>query len=187
MISFHPLTSDNFDHFAHDILLSEEMFPENIRETREGYLEALNQHRCIGLVATVGGIYAGNVIGFCPSGPLFTELRLHEIYDACDELLYLFNISAVPEFQNQGMGKRLLNTFLSHGRMAGFSKVGGHFRGNGSLKNFMQRGGTVMALFDNWFDTEETYTYCELCLNSDAEGIWECAPFPENAAVLAAG
>lgn len=43
----------------------------------------------------------------------------------------------------------------------GFRKIGGHFRGNGSLANFKRMGGRELAAFDDWFGTGERYLYCE--------------------------
>jgi ribosomal protein S18 acetylase RimI-like enzyme len=159
-----PLTPGNFPEFVEDILASEEIFPANLRESAEDYLEALKQERALGLVAHKASRYVGNVVGFQPTGEQCAILRLDEVQTGEADLIYLFNIVAMPEFQGQGLGRRLLQAFLCQAREAGFKKVGGHFRGNGSLKNFKTLGGEELAAFDDWFDTGERYTYCELAL-----------------------
>jgi ribosomal protein S18 acetylase RimI-like enzyme len=167
VLEFAPLTAGNFPEYAADILASEEIFPVDIRETAEDYLEALSQERAVGLVAHIARRYVGNVVGFHPAGRQIALLRLDEVpapgAPAVD-LVYLFNIVAMPEFQGQGMGRKLLQAFLGRAREKGFKKVGGHFRGNGSLKNFKDLGGEELAGFDNWFGTGERYMYCELIL-----------------------
>jgi ribosomal protein S18 acetylase RimI-like enzyme len=159
-----PLTAGNFAAYENNIIASEEVFPTNIRETAEDYLDALRQERALGLVGHLASQYVGNVVGFQPVGPQVSILRLDEVRTSADDLIYLFNIVAMPEFQGQGLGRKLLEAFLGQSREAGFKKVGGHFRGNGSLKNFRSLGGEELAAFDDWFDTGERYTYCELSL-----------------------
>ncbi len=164
MISFARLTTENYPHYETQIMTSEELFPEDIRETSEAYLDALNREGVHAFVAFCGQEYAGNVVGFplCPEQSRI--LRFDEI-DICHKgLIYLFNIVAMPDFSGGGAGKSLLRQFLSSARDAGFSRVGGHFRGNGSLHNFLKAGGRILGTFDNWFGTGETYTYCEVDL-----------------------
>ncbi|MDA8163748.1 MAG: GNAT family N-acetyltransferase [Desulfobacteraceae bacterium] len=141
MLELAPLTADNFAFYEEKILASEEIFPANIRESSEDYLDALSQERSVGLVAHVADRYVGNVVGFQPVGEQYSILRLDEVQTSAADLIYLFNIVAMPEFQGRGIGKKLLAAFLSRSREEGFRRVGGHFRGNGSLKNFKTMGG----------------------------------------------
>ncbi len=164
MIRVIRLTADNYPHHETQIMGSEELFSEDIRETTEAYLDALNRDRVQAFVAFCGHEYAGNVVGF----PLCSEqsriLRFDEI-DICHEgLIYLFNIVAMPAFSGIGAGKSLLHQFLTSAWKAGFDRAGGHFRGNGSLSNFLKIGGQVLGTFDDWFETGETYSYCEVDL-----------------------
>lgn len=165
MLKFTPLTRQNYCFFEECILLSEQLFPENIRETSESYRDALCQPGAVACIASVDGVYAGNVIGFNPTTDMQQLLRLHELDTELDELIYLFNIVSLPKFKGSGVGMGLLNQLLINSKRGGFSRVGGHFRGNGSLQNFTQCGGEILANFDNWFDTGETYSYCELQLH----------------------
>ncbi|WP_303721023.1 GNAT family N-acetyltransferase [Malonomonas rubra] len=164
MFEFRRLTAENFCHYEYLVMASEEVFPEDIRETPETYLEALRQDGVQAFLAYFAGDYAGNVVGFSPCPVQQRILRLHELDTSLDGLIYLFNIVAMPQFQGCGVGRHLLKYFLSESREAGFIRVGGHFRGNGSLKNFTNRGGAVLAVFDDWFGTGESYSYCELDL-----------------------
>lgn len=165
MLEFHPLTAANFPRFEEEILRSEAIFPENIRESGEDYLAALKRQRAVGLVARHGQAYVGNVVGFAPCREQRQVLRLNE-HSAPEDagLIYLFNIVTMPEFQGRGCGKHLLGEFCQRARQRGFHKVGGHFRGNGSLKNFTGLGGRPLAVCHDWFATGESYTYCELLL-----------------------
>ncbi|WP_186442926.1 GNAT family N-acetyltransferase [Desulfobotulus alkaliphilus] len=165
MLDFTALTADNFYDFEKEILSSEEVFPENIRESSESCLATLQSAGGMGLVAFFQGRYVGNVLGFQPLGEVFTDLKLHDVYgENSVNLIYLSNIVTLPEFQHQGFGRQLLKAFVNAAENAGFQKVGGHFRCNGSLKNFKALGGQELASFDNWYDTGETYTYCDLAL-----------------------
>lgn len=167
MLEVSRLTAGNFPDYATEILASEEVFPVNIRESAEDYLEALRQERAVGLVAHIAMRYVGNAVGFHPIGRQVAILRLNEMKGKSTpttDLIYLFNIVAMPEFQGQGLGRELLQAFLGRAKEVGYTKVGGHFRGNGSLKNFKALGGEELAGFDNWFGTGERYTYCELTL-----------------------
>jgi ribosomal protein S18 acetylase RimI-like enzyme len=163
VLEFVPLTLNNFHFYEPDIMASEEIFPEDIRETTEGYLEALAQERALGLIARLHDAYVGNALGFLPDARQCEILRLDPA-TAADDLLYLFNIVTLPAYQGRGFGKELLKIFLEKARDAGFKRVGGHFRGNGSLKNFRCLGGEQLGTFEDWFGTGERYTYCELGL-----------------------
>lgn len=164
MLEFQPLTAGNFPAHAADILRSEEIFPEALRETGEDYLVALKQRAALGLVAHHRGRYVGNVVGFNPDRRQRRVLRLDHLPPKGDDFLYLFNIVTMPEYQGQGCGRHLLQEFCNQARQAGFSRINGHFRGNGSLKNFTALGGRPLAHCENWFATGECYTYCELQL-----------------------
>lgn len=164
MLEFHPLTAANFQHYQPLVMASEEIFPENIRETPDAYLDALKQEGLQAYLVFCSGDYAGNVVGFLPGQKLQKELRFDEMKVSLDGLIYLFNIVALPAFQGQGIGKKMLRFFMEQSHAAGFRRLGGHFRGNGSLNNFTKFGGTILATFDNWFDTGECYCYCELSL-----------------------
>jgi GNAT superfamily N-acetyltransferase len=163
MLDFIPLTDRNFPEFERDILASEELFPENLRESAVSYLEALSLPGALGLIARLDRVYIGNVVGFPPDGQQSRLLRLDEV-PAAGDLLYLFNIVTLPAYQGKGFGKEILRVFLEQAGAAGFRSVGGHFRGNGSLKNFRRLGGVELGIYEDWFGTGERYTYCELAL-----------------------
>jgi ribosomal protein S18 acetylase RimI-like enzyme len=164
VLDFVPLTAKNFPQFEQDILTSEELFPVDIRESAESYLAALRQEHSLGVIARHHCLYVGNAVGFSPDAEQCEILRLDKVQTAATDLLYLFNIVTLPAYQGRGFGKELLRIFLDSARSAGFKKVGGHFRGNGSLKNFRCLGGEELGVFDDWFGTGERYTYCELDL-----------------------
>ena len=161
-IEYSHLTHENFHIHKNDIMASEDIFPEDIRETPENYLDILRYEEAIGLVATVDSSYIGNILGFSPSEETFAELRLDEIPADKMGLIYLYNIVTMPQFQAKGYGREMLSFFIEKAADAGFRKVGGHFRGNGSLKNFRNLGGEEVAVFKDWFGTGEEYIYCEL-------------------------
>ncbi|MDH5299529.1 MAG: GNAT family N-acetyltransferase [Desulfobulbaceae bacterium] len=149
MLDFHPLTVENFRCFEEHILRSEAVFPEAIRESSADYLSALKRERSIGLVAHLAKDYVGNVVGYAPCPEQRRELRLSEAGAEKSGLVYLFNIVTLPDYQGQGLGRRLLGEFLEVARANGFRKVGGHFRGNGSLANFRRLGGRELAAFED--------------------------------------
>lgn len=103
MLDFHPLTAANFPRFEEDILRSEAIFPENIRESGEDYLAALKRRRAMGLIARHGQAYVGNVVGFSPCRKQREELRLNE-HPAPNPvgLIYLFNIVTMRTFRAGG-------------------------------------------------------------------------------------
>jgi len=171
MLEFHPLTADNFQRFESLVMASEEIFPENIRETPESYLDALNQEGGVAFLAYCDREYAGNVVGFPPGKEQQQTLRLDETGTETDGLIYLFNIVTMPHLQGRGVGKEMLRHFLTRCCTAGFSKLGGHFRNNGSLSNIVKFGGKVVATLDDWFETGEAYCYCELDLSAGLQAV----------------
>jgi len=163
-INYSPLTYENFPLHEGEVMKSEEVFPEEIRETRENYLTVLAHNNSLGFIATVGSDYMGNIVGFTPSGEMREALRLDEIDSDHGHMIYLYNIVTAPEFQAMGYGKMMLAFFMEKAAHAGYKKIGGHFRNNGSLKNFKRLGGEELAVFEDWFGTGESYIYCELSL-----------------------
>ncbi len=165
MPEFSLLSLANFSRFEADILRSEEIFPEEIRETGDDYRQVLAAAGSFGLIAHLEGAYAGNAVGYVPGVEARRELRLAEAGGVDRDLVYLFNIVTMPQFQGCGLGRRLLAAFFDVAAARGFRAVGGHFRGNGSLANFKRLGGRELAGFDDWFGTGERYVYCELDLD----------------------
>lgn len=164
MVEFLPLTATNFHCYQASIMATEELFPEEIREQPEDYLAALGQQGAQAFVALCGGKYAGNVVGFPPCEVQRQVLRFDEVDTCLNGLIYLFNIASLPDFQGQGLGRMMLGHFAESAYRAGFCKIGGHFRPNGSLENITRLGAEVLTTFDNWFETGESYAYCELNL-----------------------
>lgn len=164
MLEFIPLTLDNFASYEADILRSEKIFPEAIQETSSGYLSVLQSEGAIGLIGWMGQEYVGNAVGFVPGREEWRDLFLAEAGADENGLVYLFNIVVMPGFKGQGVGRLLLGEFMSLALSHGYRKIGGHFRGNGSLANFKKMGGRELAAFDDWFGTGEQYLYCELPL-----------------------
>ena len=178
-LEFIEFNLENFHLHEADIMSSEEIFPEEIRETPENYLNALNQEGAIGLIARSDSDYVGNILGFTPSGQFHSALRMDEIPTGTKDLIYLYNIVTMPQFQSKGHGKKLLDFFIKKSARSGFGKVGGHFRNNGSLKNFKNMGGGEVATFKDWFGTGEDYIYCELPLSPDS-----CHSMPRRPEVI---
>lgn len=168
LLDFSYLTYENLGTHLDDIMASEQLFPEDIRETPEGYADALGHDKAIGLIASLRGVYVGNILGVSPSDEMSEILRLHEVETVRAGLIYIYNVATMPEFHSKGFGRELLAVFLNKAHEAGFERVGGHFRNNASLKNFVNFGGRQMGVFDNWFDTGESYVYCELPLDDSA-------------------
>jgi ribosomal protein S18 acetylase RimI-like enzyme len=167
MLEYRSLTLENFHRYQADIIRSEEIFPPDIRETPETYREALGQENLLAFVVFSEGCYAGNVVGFSPGMSQQQALRLDEINVGAEGLIYLFNIVAMPEQQGRGLGRLMLDHFIQTARQVGCRRVGGHFRDNRSLKNFLLRGAEVLWVFEDWFGTGENYSYCELLLSPD--------------------
>lgn len=164
MLDFVTLTASNFADFEEAILLSEQVFPEKIRESSEGYLDALSRGPSIAIVAIYNGVYTGNALGLSPDIEQRALLKLGKVRCSFDNFIYLSSIVTLPAFQGKGFGKELLIAFLDRARKARFKTVGGHFRCNGSLKIFKDMGGKEIGVFKNWFDTGERYIYCEVDL-----------------------
>lgn len=123
------------------------------------------------MVALYDGRYVGNIIGFCPLTNDRQTLCLHQVMATLgSKLIYLFNIVVDFEFQSLGLGRRLLRHFLSLAKVAGYQKVGGHFRGNRSEKNFKILGAQNLGLFEDWFGSAERFTYYELSMETQ-EGL----------------
>lgn len=171
MLRFERFTQVNLEDYLPSILRSEAVFPPDLRETADTCREALGRDRAFGLALYDSGDYAGNAIGFGIAGPAYRDLGLDAFRPMDTSVVYLFNIVTMPEFRGRGLGKRLLSEFCDQAAMEGFTTLAGHFRDNGSLKNFLEIGGVELGRVEDWFGTGETYAYCERALEIPAG--WE--------------
>lgn len=171
MLRFERFSLINLEGYLPSILRSEEVFPADLRETAESCREALGRDRGFGLALYDSDDYAGNAIGFGIAGPAYRDLGLDAFRPMDTSVVYLFNIVTLPEFRGRGHGKRLLAEFCDRAAMEGFTTLAGHFRDNGSLKNFLEIGGVELGRVEDWFGTGETYAYCERALEIPAG--WE--------------
>lgn len=164
-----PFTAADFSRFLPEILAGEAVYPEALRETEESLREAMGRDRAFGAVLFEKGAYAGNLIGFALEADPHRDLLIDRFRPLDPTVAYLFNIAILPEFQGRGHGRRLLDEAVRLAREMGFSTLGGHFRGNASLHNFLAIGGRELGRIDDWFGTGETFAYAELPL--DGSGV----------------
>lgn len=162
------LTPETLERHLPDLLRTEEVFPVDLRETPDSIRAAMGHDRAFGVMLYDGDDYIGNAIAFGLSGEPFRELRIGEFRPLDPGVAYLFNIAALPGHQGLGHGKRLLSEIRVRAGARGFTILGGHFRDNASLRNFLALGGRELGQVENWYDTGETYTYAELSLNPPA-------------------
>lgn len=167
-IRIEPFTAATLDRHLPDLLRTEATFPEPLRETAESLREAVGKDRAFAAVLWEDGRYAGNLIGFGLDADTYHDLLIDRFrpYDA--EVAYLFNIAVPPGFQGRGHGRKLLGEALRLAGELGFAVLGGHFRDNASLHNFLASGGRELGRIDDWFGTGETFAYAERPLGAPA-------------------
>ena len=157
-------SADTLDRFLPDLLRTEQVFPEDLRETPESIREAMARPGAFGLALFDGGDFAGNGIAFGLDEATWRDLHIDRFRDFDPSVAYLFNIAVLPDFQGRGFGKLLLMEIRERTQELGFTVLAGHFRDNASMGNFLAIGGRDLGEVADWFGTGETYHYGELAL-----------------------
>ncbi|HCL57402.1 MAG TPA: hypothetical protein DHW82_10400 [Spirochaetia bacterium] len=161
-LSFIDLTPENWEVYKVFIMKSESTFPEEVQETEEDIYETLLKKGTAAKIALADGVYAGNTL----AGKLNEEeIELYLLKDKGinpDASIYLYNIVVDEAYKNKGIGLKLLLETVEKAKAMGYQKMIGHFRESQSLGLFKRAGGQEIERVEDWFDSGESYVYCEL-------------------------
>ncbi|MFH1126634.1 MAG: GNAT family N-acetyltransferase [archaeon] len=162
---FHEITADKFGRYEKQILRSEEIFPEQIRTSREDYMGILMSENSIALVATIDSKYIGNIIG-CPITE--EDMAEYEIDFGIDreKILYVYNIVIDNAFQGRGYGHEMMKEFIRIAKMRGYEVLAGHFRKYRSESLIRKFGAVAKKTYANWDNSGEEYILCVLDLRN---------------------
>jgi len=162
-LEFKNLTLENLASYEQEILASEQLFHENLREDSESIRETAECRGYIGFVALLGGKYIGNIQGFCPTQEDIDEMELLGVKED-PEAIYIGNFVINPEHQGRGYGSQLLTEMIRSARDARFRRLEGHFRNGASVHIVKKAGAEEIETHDDWFKTGEPYTHCRIAL-----------------------
>lgn len=158
---FHEITADNLGRYEKQIFCSEEMFPEQIRTSREDYMEILTSENSVALVATIDSKYIGNIIG-CPVTE--EDMAEYEIDLGInrEKIIYVYNIVIDNDYQGKGYGHELMKEFIRIAKVRGFEALAGHFRKFRSDSLIRKFGAVAKKTYANWDCSGEVYIFCVL-------------------------
>ena len=152
----------NLESLADGIAALESIYPEELRSERDDILEMLSLEGSVAYAALSDGAVAGAVYGFAPDKEKIEDYFLSDIVRPGD--IYLESITVGPSLQGQGMGLSLIRAFADGAREAGYRRIVGHFRRNGSLALAKKIGGTEVRTECDWFGTGEEFVCCVIDL-----------------------
>lgn len=156
------VNSSNLESLAGGIAALELIYPENLRSDRDDIAEMLSLEGSVAFAALSDGIVAGAVFGFPPDEEKVEDYFLSDIVRPGD--IYLESITVGEALQGQGMGLRLIRAFADGAREAGYRRIVGHFRRNGSLALAKKIGGAEVRIERDWFGTGEEFVCCVIDL-----------------------
>lgn len=158
MISLHTITRENLSRYAKGISALESTYPEELRADESSVLEMLSDDEAIAIVALSGDTVAGAVYGFSLSEEEIEEYNLSEV--ASDGDIYLESITVDESVRGKGVGYQLIAAFADEAYKAGFSRIVGHFRQNGSFALAKKIGGKVLHREADWYGSGEDFICC---------------------------
>ncbi|MDD5178266.1 MAG: GNAT family N-acetyltransferase [Candidatus Nanoarchaeia archaeon] len=161
-LEFKELNLENFDSYVDYIIHSEELYPTQIRSSKEDYKDMLKDENSIAIVAFSDSEYVGNIVGSPLLDHEFDEYEL----DKKKKIVYLYNIVVENNYQGRGLGSKLLKEFIKVAKERGFDTLVGHFRQNRSLALIKKLGCIIKKVHNNWEDSGEDYCFCELDLKN---------------------
>lgn len=163
-VTFKEITEENFSEYEPHFMAAEDFFPEEIRSDSEDFRFMLEkQFDPVAVAMYVDGEFAGFAIG--------SSIDDDEVNDygfpldlSGKKIIYFFDITLIPKFQGNGVGKRLFNEFIVSAKYKNYDYILGHYRPGGSVSLIKKLGGVEVAVEKNWESTGEDYAACVLPL-----------------------
>jgi ribosomal protein S18 acetylase RimI-like enzyme len=160
--TFKHVSSASWNDYREDILALENEYPAALSADEEDYLEIISREKSLCLVLESDGKVAGCAVGFSLAEDEVAAYHLEEVWT--DGSFYLESITVSSAFQGKGLGLSLMTAFAEQVRRAGYTRIVGHFRENGSFAIVKKMGGTCLHTEQNWYDTGENYQCCSILL-----------------------
>ena len=162
MTVIEKITRTRVEQFAGGIAALESIYPEELRCDGDDIIGMLSLEGSVAYAALSDGSVAGAVYGFAPDDEKIEDYFLSDIVRPGD--IYLESITVGASLQGQGMGLSLIRAFADGAREAGYRRIVGHFRRNGSLALAKKIGGTEVRTECDWFGTGEEFVCCVIDL-----------------------
>lgn len=78
--------------------------------------------------------------------------------------MHLYYIFLDPFYLHSGYGYQLLKDFIEKAQAGGYSTLTVFAKIGPSLKNLQKLGGRQLKVFENFYNTGETYIFCSMDL-----------------------
>jgi GNAT superfamily N-acetyltransferase len=150
--------------YADGIAALEAVYPEEIRADGDDIREMISRPGSVVSAALTDGTVTGAVFGFPLDEDQIAEYRLAGTYRDGD--IYLESITVDASLRGQGVGFKLISSFADEARAAGYRRIVGHFRKNGSLLLIRKIGGIEVLTEHDWCGTGEDFVCCVCALNA---------------------
>jgi ribosomal protein S18 acetylase RimI-like enzyme len=160
--TFVHVSLSSWNDYRADILALEKEYPDALSADEEEYLEIIARKKSLCLLLAYDKKVAGCAIGFPLNRDEVAGYRLDDVWT--DDSFYLESITIAAVFQGKGLGLSLMTEFAERVRRAGYKRITGHFRENGSFAIIKKMGGTCLHTEYNWYDTGENYQCCSILL-----------------------
>lgn len=163
VLEFRNLTLENLAQYELEILESELVFHEDLREDSESVRETMACRGYMGKLAILDGKYIGNAQGFSPMQADIDEMELKGVNEDSG-MIYIGNFVIDSGYKGNGFGTQLLLEFTRESKLRGFRRAEGHFRNGTSLHVARKLGAEEVEVFEDWYGTGEPYTHCRIDL-----------------------
>jgi GNAT superfamily N-acetyltransferase len=141
----------------------EAMHPEELAESFWEKLSDYLTHGSLGLIYIKDDKVVGETIGV-PVSSLEDSCRdkIPGLYDS--STLYVSSFTVQSEYQGQGIGSKLVKSFIPQAKARGYSRLIGHAAEGSSLRINNSLGAKVLQRYPDYYGTGKNYYFYELIL-----------------------
>ena len=134
------------------------VFPRGLWWTPKNFIDSLKDEKHIARLATIDGKFAGFSFGLydkVPDEALGKTPKLKKV-------IHLYYIFLDRPYLHSGYGYQLLTDFVEKAQSRGYRTLTVFAKRGPSLKNLQKIGARRMKIFENFYGTGETYTFCAM-------------------------
>ncbi len=136
------------------------VFPRNLWWTPANFTDTLKDEKCIARLATIDGKFAGFSLGIHDKVP-DKALRFKP---KRKKIMHIYYIFLDKPYLHSGYGYQLLKDFVDKAQGGGYRTLTVFAKLGPSVKNLQKLGALRLKVFEDFYDTGETYIFCSMDL-----------------------
>ena len=134
------------------------VFPRNLWWTKANFTDSFKDEKCIARLATIEGKFAGFSLGIYDKAPdktLITSTKRKKI-------IHIYYIFLDQPYLHKGYGYLLLKDFAAKAQAGGYHAITVFAKLGPSVRNLQKLGARRQKVFEDFYETGETYIFCSM-------------------------